>query len=262
MKTKSKFTFILKAFTLLLLAAFFSSCKEEESPVGDIDTEEIAEIVGATLAEDSQGMTAQLKASAELSQETDTLDMNGNNARVEESDICGQEFDDSFTLISPDNYAIAYNYSFSYLYGFACNQFFVPNSLNFSIEQSGELEAPRYGAINESKGNWIVSGLELSSTQYTFQGNYVRSGNHASKVGNQNSFNYELATSFSELKMNKGNYVISQGTGSISINGTSSVNGSFSFNGSIEFLGNQQILLTINQESYIIDIQTGEVYPV
>ena len=258
MKTNSKLKLAINFVLLFVLLAVLSSCSDNPQEE-EVNTQEIAEIVGATLANESQGMVAQMEASADA---TEQADEGGQGARTEQDDLCGQEFSKEFSVSSPENQAVFYDYSIDYDYTFECNQFLVPTSMSFAVTQSGEVDAPRFESDNSSSGDWMVSGLELSSTEYSFDGNYDRDGDHASKVGEQNSYTFDLSVAFNGVKMNKGNYVISQGTGAFSISGLGTVGAQFSVNGTMEFLGNQQVLVTVNEESYIVDVRTGDVTPV
>lgn len=261
MKTNSKSKLAINLSLLFALMALLSSCSEESTEVTEtVDTEEIAEIVGGSLAEDTQGMVAQMEASAEDAEEGDFEQNEG--GRAEDDALCGQEFSDDFTLTSLANMAVFYDYSFTFSYGFECNQFFVPSLLEFSMTQSGEVDAPRFRSSDTSSGSWMLSGLEISKTQYVFDGSYSRSGQHASKIGEQNAYDFDMNIGFEGVQMNKGNYVISEGTGTFSILGEGTSGPSFSAEGSIDFLGSSQVLITINEDSYLINLTTGEVTPV
>ena len=246
-----------------MVLTFLSSCTEEESisneAVEDANSEEVAEIVAGALAEDAQGMAAQFKASAF---EAEEVEFDGDTAARVEQNVCGQEFSDNFELESPENQAIFYDYSMEYFYAVECNEFMIPNFLDFSLTQSGVLDAPRFGSMTTSAGNWVLSGLEVASTEYTFAGNYQREGEHASKVRNLNTYQFDLSIGFTDVKMDKGNYVISQGTGSLSVSAEVSDGSSFAAEGSIEFKGNQEAVLTINGESFLIDIGSCGVTPI
>lgn len=264
MKTNSNQKLTMKLVAILLLLSVLSSCSEdgvEEMAVPEevVESDEIAEIVAGAVATDTQGMTAQLEASAKEAEDVDAEE--GDGGRTEQESACGQEFTDQFNLQSPDNLAISYDYSFEYIYAFGCNQFMVPNLMQFSMTQSGEMDAPRFSSVNSSSGGWMLNGLEPSSTEYSIDGNYDREGVHSSKIGDQGSVDFDLSIALSEVKMNKGNYVISEGTGSFSIEGSTISGESFAASGSLDYLGNQEVLLTINGDSYIVNLWTGEVTP-
>lgn len=265
MKMNSKLKVSMKVAAILAFLTVLSSCAEEGvEPITTVqeetvESDEIAEIVAGSLAKDAQGFSAQLEASAK---EASEADFDGDTtARSAVAAGCGQEYTDQFNLQSPDSLSFDYNYSFQYTYAFECNDFMVPSKMEFSLTQSGEVEGPRYGSNSSSSGDWVLSGLEISSTEYSFEGNYDRSGVHSSKVGEQVSVDFDLSLAIADVLMNKGNYVISQGKGSFSIKGNSTSGGSFAASGSLEYLGNHEVLLTINEDTYLIDLKTGEITP-
>ena len=249
---------------LVVLAAIllaFTACDNHSEPEADISTEQAVEIVAASLATDAKGLTAQIEDSAEdameFTNESDSL----NGGRTVETASCGIDSTATFDLESLQGGRVTFDYAFSYSYGLSCNQFLIPTTLDFAFTQSGSAEAARYSSNTSSGGTWTLQGLQISSTTYDLSGSYERSGSHNSRVFDQNSYDFDLDINLTGLTIDKGNYMILSGSGDFSIVGTSTLEGDgFSINGSITYAGNNQVVVTIRDETYIIDLQTGEIF--
>ncbi len=257
-----------KAFTWLLAMSFFImliSCSDDSDTVTEVEsvaTEDMADILSGALSKDSQGLVAQMEASTENAQEQDFSQQVPNaGARTEKVAVCGEEIAEAFNRKNAENQVIEFNYEFEYFYAFSCNQIMIPTDVNFTMTQSGDVDAPRFSSSNSSEGGWSISGLEIASNEYNLGGSYERAGLHTSKIRDQNSFDFDMSILFTDVIMNKGTYAISSGTGTFSIAGTDINDTSYSFDGSIEFLGNQELRVTINEDSYIINVRTGDVSP-
>jgi hypothetical protein len=85
-------------------------------------------------------------------------------------------------------------------------------------------------------------------------GTYNRSGSQTSKVRDRNSFTSELDMTLASLSVNKNTLQIDGGTGTFTLTGSVAGGGSFSYEGSITFLGNGMATITINGETYEIDL--------
>lgn len=240
-----------------LMSIFIAACNDDDSTAPAMASEEAAEIVAASLAEDTQGLSVQVE---DASQEAEGLVEEANSGgRIAETTSCGFDTTATFTRTNPAGTLITYDYAFTYTYGLDCDQNNMPESMNFAFTQSGEVDAPRFSSVDSRNGDWLLNGLELSTTEYVVNGSYEREGVQTSKVRNQNAYTFELSQNLSNLRINKGTYQIEGGTSSFTMTGSATTGGNFNFSGTITFLGNGSAQITISGDSYIASLDDGEI---
>ena len=154
MKMKEKrFTTMNKMIMLAALVFVFASCSDDEG-LETISTEEAAEIIGSSVAEDSEGMTEQIEDTAEDAEEL-----------LFDESTCNTDSTASFSLTNPQTAIISYDFAYTYSYSLTCNGLQDPSTFDFSFTQSGDVDAPRYVSNTNSSGGWILEGLESSSVE-------------------------------------------------------------------------------------------------
>ncbi len=259
MNQQSNPSIIAKTLAVLTCFTLMTACSDEESPEATltISSEETAEIVGASLAGDAKGLTATLEESAQDAQEL-TRETVG-NGRTDGITSCGLDSTATFTVTNPLDLGLNFDYALSYTYVLTCNQFNIPTEMDFSFTQSGEVDAPRYRSNTNGNGNWNLSGLEIAATEYALNGTYSSAGSHESLIRNRSTFDFDLDMTLSDLTLNKGNYQITGGSADFSMSGTNISDESFSVTGSIVYLGDGIVSITVNEDTYRIDLNTGEI---
>jgi hypothetical protein len=111
-------------------------------------------------------------------------------------------------------------------------------------------------------GAWTISGAESSSTSLTYDGSYSRGGTWV--YHNQDGRVDNSTTSFiyTNVRANKSDGIIFEGTSTFNINGSSSISEPYTYEGDIIFLADNTCIATFSTgEQYEIDLNTGEVTP-
>ena len=217
--------------TLLLV-----SCKKNEE---EITTDDAADVVSYAIESSSGGVSDQLKdCSEEAEVQLATLN-------------CGETFD---TVVSHSyNGAVTGNYTTQRHYTLNCDAGVI-SSLTCTGSYSGNYDAPRMSSSNSGGINWVLTGLDVSSSEYSFNGSLNRSGTHTSKVRNKYTFNTSLSITSSNVMIDKTTHKIVSGSGSVTLTCDVVDGGSYDFSGSIVYHANETATLTINGNTYTITL--------
>ena len=238
-------------FVTLLTGALIMSCtKEEEKEAEIFATEEIADEIAAALGSSNSGISDEIVEIAQLSDDyisdlkstlTDTV----------------FSVDTSFTRTNPSGSVVTYNYTFQMEYGYI----FENGKLNrfyYNGNASGSLDAPRIGSSDSRISDWILTGLEVSSSNYLLNGTTTRTGVSQSKVRYKSNISSDSEITLTNVNINKSTLEIVEGT--LEWNYTGTVNGqSYTYSVIIVYQGNGMAELTINGIKYIINISSGEI---
>ncbi|MCB0634986.1 MAG: hypothetical protein KDC54_00130 [Lewinella sp.] len=230
--------------TFALSSAFLTSCEKEEATEPAISGEEAAELLEVSLKADSEGLAAEMMLAAELAQSA----VNKNLTTLD----CG-ETRDSTVSHSIANAWVTANYSSTFTWGLICNNFDIPTQLTFTRETAGDYESNRWISDDEASSNWIVSQL-LTGDSWVVNGSYERLGYQESKVHEMRTFNSTITYQVTDLHISKDDRRISSGATSFSLAGENSDGNSFLITGGLVFNGDGTATLTINGESYLIEL--------
>jgi len=107
---------------------------------------------------------------------------------------------------------------------------------------------------DSSSSNWTVSGLGASSANAVFAGSYNRIGSQVSKVRNHNTFTSTLHYTLTNINVSKTDHHIVSGTASLTFDGQSTSGNTWTYNGSVTFNGNGTATLSINGNTYTINL--------
>lgn len=232
-------------FMLLTLAFGFTSCnKDDNDDTSIIATEEAVAVVESALISGTAGIADEVSDATLVALEYTEKDLNGGN--------CGETFDSTLTRnVNRDR--VTASYTSTWLWTVNCNNVMIPTSLDFARTTSGEYETRRLNSDDNAASEWTIDGL-ISGDVWTLNGTYNRTGSQTSKVRDMNTFTSELDMNLSALTVNKNTLEIDGGTGTFTLVGNNTNGNSFSFEGSISFLGNGMATVTINGETYEIDL--------
>ena len=236
----------LIVFALLGTLLFSTACEKESDIPNEeaITTEETVALVEAALAEGAEGIANEVDDAVEAAE----LVLEKTLTNV----YCGISKDSTLSR----NFSSARfsgNYATSWQWILNCNEQEVPQSLDFSRTASGDYESLRLISDDKADGTWAMTNL-VSGSAYLFNGSYVRNGSQVSKVREQKSFSSTIEFTVQDLSVGKIKRRITGGTATLLIKGQSSSGENFSINGNVEFLGNGAAVLTINGQTYPIDI--------
>lgn len=234
--------FILSA-TIFTAAFGFTACDKEESSA-NLSNEEVALVVEGALVSETQGISKEVNDAVFITQEY--AQKTSNNER------CGQAFDSTVTR-SINEARVTANYMATWNWAVNCNNLRVPTSLDFGMTTTGEYETQRMISDDNAASEWTISNL-FTGASYTFTGSYSREGSQTAKVRDQNSFNSDLDVIITSLNVNKSTLRIDSGTATFKLVGSGTEGNRFSYEGSIVFNGNGAATITINGETFEIQL--------
>lgn len=236
-------------FALLLIAGtvLLSSCRKKETD--DITEEDAADAISYTLESDYGGLTTDISNAAAYAMDEGygkTEGVTGATALQ-----CGVPFDTSMAWSHTGVVTASYNHV--WVATLNCNSN-VPQSLGLTGTYTGSYSSSRMESTNSGTRNWSLTGLLPNAPAYTLNGSFVRNGSHTSKVRNQNTFTVVINTELTNVTVDKTTYRITGGTGTCTAVCSVSNGNSYNFNGSILFNGNNTATLTINGNTYTIQL--------
>ncbi|MEZ4686354.1 MAG: hypothetical protein R3B47_09885 [Bacteroidia bacterium] len=234
--TKAMFA-VLAVFAAML---FTSSCLEKEEIV-TLTEQEAVYLVEAAVQDESAGTTYMMEASSEELVASSSL-----------NDVCDSLFQKAWQYNHNGTRAQA-NYAAGFSYQFSCNAAKIPTSAHIDYAQSGTFAGLRLSGADSASCSIDIAGLQPSATLLVFDGSYGRSGTHDFSANNKRNINSTISLTLTQVEMDKSSYEITSGSGTFSLTG-STQNGSFSYKGTIVFNGNKQATITINGNTYQIDL--------
>lgn len=230
---------------LLLLALGFTACdKNGDEDINVIVPEEAAAVVESALLSGTAGVTDEVSDAALVADRYSGEEF----ASID----CGETFDSTITR-SINKPRVTANYTSIGSWTVNCNNFMIPTSLDFGWNADSDCETERLVSEGNSVSSWTIGNLTAGSA-WLIDGTYNSSGNQTSKVRNQTSFTSDLAITVSNLAVNKDSRKIDSGSGDFTLTGIGSGGSSFEFTGSITFHGNGMATITINGETFEVDL--------
>jgi hypothetical protein len=136
-----------------------------------------------------------------------------------------------------------------------CNGLSIPQNMNMSMTTSGSSSTPRINSTSSSTVSLTLTGLEFSATQIVVNGTASFSVSQTSRVRNQNTFTSNLSFNLSNLTFDKASQELLSGSATISMTGSVTDGDSYTFTGNVVFNGGGAATVTINGNSYTIDVQ-------
>lgn len=158
---------------------------------------------------------------------------------------CGEKKDTTISYSSPTAIIPNYAYSLSWNYELDCNSG-IPSQFAFNFTGASKYNGALMSSSDNSTGAFAIANPGITSSNYTFNSSYERSGKQTSKVGYQKTFTSDFKLTSSNILISKTTQDIVSGTATVTITGTSSTGSSFHFNGTITFQGNKKATLTLN----------------
>lgn len=233
----------LKTLTTIILAMVIlvSSCKKAEELIETVSEEEAAEAVENSISSESGGLAQQIEESTAII----------NYFNESKNDLCGMSFDSTISIVNSSETVITYHYNLNWEWVINCNQSQMPESVIFSYEMDGGYDAPRMSANDNASQSLKLSGLDMSSDYWTYNGSYVREGTCQSKIGEQRSFTTKITFEVINVKVDKVTGRLINGTSNVSMNAKTSEGKTFSFDGVITFTGGETATLKFENEFVI-----------
>ncbi len=246
----------LKFYPLLagiLVASLAIGCSDDDTPdsIGGISSQDAADLIAEALSEDTGGIKTVLNEFAEISiNELPSANKALPNAnRAECGVIDGGE--DRFNESSGDRTVEA---SFVYSYLFSCNGL-VPVSLTGNAEATINYTGPNFTSTATYTANGVVTNLIAPSEPFSVTGeaNY-----NLNSTLNSNTRTFLMTWVLSGVQIDKQTTDLVGGAGSISIEGTGP-NGAYEFEAPYTISSDNELLITIGQTEFTIDLDSGIV---
>ena len=231
-------------FFLGLMIFGLTACNKEDTPPEQevfLNDEEVSALLQGSLALASQGLAKEMEDGAGLANQYTVKTLNG---------PCGESFDTTLNYNLELSWITA-AYSTSWDWAVNCTGE-VPTSLSYNRSMSGNYETQRLRSNDEAGSSWVIEGFVLSP-DYLFSGSYSRQGSQESLVRDRN-FSSNIALTVPEIRVDKASRRISGGSAGLVFAGENTNGQSFSLEGSIDFLGNGLANVTVNGNTYEIEL--------
>ncbi len=233
--------------TLLLGSSlFFTSCQKEEMVEPDPDPisqepteEEVVELLEVAFNSEASGVTQEAIEAAEHSEQY--IEKTGESP-------CGLTFD-SLASFSVDRPNLQASYTTEWEWTVFCNSINLPTDLDFNRIAEGSFETTRFIGEDAAESGFDVNDL-ISGPNLSISGKYTRAGVQASKIGNQNTFNYLIDMSVNELLVEKYTWELISGEGTFDLTGTTSTGASYSISGTYVLTPDGTVTVTVNGSIY------------
>ncbi len=247
-------------FLPIVFVTFMISCNKDDSTAeGSVTDEDVADMVAVALADESgSGLSTVVYETVESTDEVINAAESTTAESLKSSSVCGYSNAVSFSASNSEYSTIAFDYSYEYAYSLSCNQYNIPEQMQIEFSYNGQCDAPRMESANNGSGYMYLSGLELSETNYEIEGSFSQNGSFASKVRNKNTGSNKLQFTIENMYVNKTEYTIQSGTATVEISGTLSSVGSFTVSCSLTFNGDGTATLVTKNNSFLIDLSTGD----
>ncbi|MEL6537492.1 MAG: hypothetical protein AAFQ98_18870 [Bacteroidota bacterium] len=245
--------------SFLLVTVLLWSCNpvtevEPGEETDAISNEEVAEVVGAGLAEEDQGLTTTVTTSTAMA-----IQAQGRPSTGGKTEICGVLTDTTLMFTNPAASRATYAYTFEYETMLNCANGFIPQSFDTEMTYTGSFNGPRYTSENSGEGDMSISNILPDEGNFVVNGTWDRGGSYTSKVREQRMITSTTDFTLSDVQVDKGSYEILSGSATVHIVGEVSTGEPFDLTATVTFLGNKQGEVTLGDETFLIDLESGEV---
>lgn len=246
MKTTTKTWVLALCLTMLTFA-----CSDDETSEPVITDDEAAEEIAASLSTEVTVFASDVVVAADDAE-------NGRALSSGKTAACNVPYSATFT----DAFAgtnVSYTYTIEYDYTLSCTNAGIPTTLSYGFSSNTTYSGPRLSSEGDSEGSLIVTGFELSATQYSMNGSFERAGSITQKARQLKTFVSTSDFTLTNLTVDKTTTMIKGGTGTVALNGTSSTGETYAVDASIVFNGDGTATVTIQGSVYEVSLPTGEV---
>lgn len=237
------------SYGFLLIALLGTSCGDDDNNEDDtlvITVDDAAEYVAASMALATYGAVYNMDYVAD--QITELVDCNES------------ESDNRTDTETSSNGEIMVNLTISESYSRICEGDSETINYNFNADQTTTSE--RLDSDTEILGAWTITGAESTATAFNYNGNYSRGGEWTYNLEDNHTDNVTSSFTYTNVKANKDDNIIFEGTSTFSLIGNSTVYEPFSYEGDIEFQSDNKCIATFSTgERYEINLNTGDVTP-
>lgn len=230
-----------------LLLTMFVSCDREEKNFGDaaeVTEEEALEMVQTWLMSDVYGMDIQ-------ADDASTLDTDTTAKSIYE---CGVLNSRSMVRNSIPNAPVSFSHTFDYLFSLVCED---NEAKAFAIvfNGNGTYSSPRLESDDTIRYEAVLANIAVPGSPYAYNSSFTREGTQVTRIaGRTKNFDSTLSIESTAITVDKTSRKILSGSSTFSLLGTLSTGEPFSYNGTVSFNGNGAATITINGNSYNVQI--------
>ena len=240
---------VFKSFALLsiLLAVVFGACQKRDQILPDrqrtIDSEQAVLLVQSAMENSSGGAANAMAEAAKIASDLEE----GQYAQY-----CNQTFDTTLTFTYQQGLASA-QLSTEFAWTINCNNLNIPTSIEFTGSTDGNYDAPKISGEAASQMAFEITDL-VQGPDFTLNGTYDREGTQSLKGVNPLSVSIQLSFELIDVKISKLDQTLQSGTATFTLSGETSEGYQFSFEGEIVYHGDGSATVTINGQSYDIQL--------
>ena len=236
----------MKNLKISVLAIAFligmTSCNREGIIRQNFSAEEAAELVGNAVQNATDGLSEQLSDMTEYVTET-----------ITENFECGVTIDSSFTktVTKPRvsaEYDVAWNWTPT------CNDLDNMIALDYNGVLTGGYTGLRATSQETKTTSLTITGMQLASAVLTYDGSSLNEGTQTVTVKETKNISSKLTMSMTGITVDKIDKEISDGDIAFELIVVVDGSETFNFTGTVEFLGSRDAIITINGETYEIDL--------
>lgn len=233
-KSVFQIAFFMLAFALL------SSCGKDPEVTPELTTQEVADILEPALQNATGGLTQYIQ----------TLIDNVEEISVDV--VCDSVYTKDI-VYNNSGAVVQAEYSSNWMFNLACNNLNIPESAVFDAASNATYSTNRLSSDDAITFTGNLNGIVPSNSVYLLESNYGRIGVQEFSGSDSKSVNSSLVMNIMDVEIGKIAKVIQSGTGSFSLLGD--IDGTnFSKSGDITFNGGGMATLTINGETFEIDL--------
>jgi len=239
-------------FLIIATMTLMSACKEQVT-TDAVLTDEAAQMVSMSLAENSMGATAIIQSSVSSGNSTSA------NAPQKVKSVNSDfifSMDTTYTVSSKPGAIITFSLTATYGYDFTVNLQGQLISASENYTYTGSYDAPRISSTHTGSG--VLSLTNINTAVCTVNGTFKRTSDDAIKGTRSKSLHSETNLSLTNILVNKSTSTIQSGTALLTIAGTVTNKGDFSYTGSITFNGDNTATLIIKNQTYTVNLKTGD----
>ena len=230
-------------FSLCLLFFPFVGCqKDTVVPEITITEDDVADVLGSTLAYSSKGLVWQMGVGSELADSGEISSLQKTSAAPIETTVTKQGSFGGYSF----QYTARYRYEFSLL----------KDSLSFQYWLKGTYSTPRASADDSAWADLRITKF-LGSDSCMINGTYNRLGTHTLKIREQKQFTSRVTATLTNVVFDKVTKKAMYGTIALNVSGESSTGNTFSYSGVLAIYGNVPASLILNDVTYEVDLNTG-----
>lgn len=235
------------SIVMAALLALAACQKSDNNASTDVTSTEAADMVASSLSANSNGL---VNISADIAVNAQAVfDLNIG---------CGSTKTYTFSHSSPQGATTTYSYALNYSYTLNCNADNKPDNITGSSTDNGTFDGPRLSSTNTGASTFRIAGLTTTATVYVINGEYKRTGTFTSKVENKNTSTTVVDIVVTNLTINKSSKLITAGSATVTVTGTTTKKSTISFTGSVAFNGSGKATVTLNGTAYVVNLLTGE----